>query len=145
MLPNKLANESCDDYVSKEHIAKYRIGISEDTIPVCMGCGWEMEQDGISGLYTHVKHLIGGIKGAFEPVELTTRPDFIELVVSLILYSADGETLEKEYFTFIFRHKDLVSVTIAESGEASICYRKNEALFVHPDSVEDLLKFIKEG
>ncbi len=152
MLPNKPAKDYCEANVGIENVVLYYGKMA------CKKCRYYLVEvskmaDGVR-VFAHaraippkarVSHLELLLEDTAYPLQtLTTRSDFIELRVSNVAYDVAGETLDKEYFTFIFRHKNLVSVAIDENKETWISYNK-ETLAIHPDSVQDLLNFIKEG
>lgn len=74
-------------------------------------------------------------------VELTTRSDFIELQCKDITYAGD----ELEDWKVL--HVNRRHIAWVDEQEQRMLYGLGQSALalIHPDSVQDLLKFIKEG
>ncbi len=141
MLPNKPAKDYCAPSIGYEDVIEYnRNGAIR---LVCCRCRWVIESHGTDDRYetflTRFRHLYPLPQEVVVGNELTTRPDFIEIK------SKRTEGSYNRYETQIINRNYIISFSTMHNLLKIDEKEQIQERLVHPDSVEDLLNFIKEG
>ena len=152
MLPDKPEKEYCEESVTAYDLIRREVKFGSTVVInfICKKCGWECEEyPENTGAFKHTRPFVNNVEKVAAQTELTSPRDFIEILV-------EPNRGMKDWVTEYFNRRHIIRIyprTIIKMGVPDhetgwfIGYgsASYDELRIHPDSVGDLLKFIKEG